>query len=223
MSGIGPLEPGEGTHAWDTEEPVGPVGPTPHALSRFHGALATRYARRRRATLALAAAAVLLGGGGYLYATRPQRPAQPPPPPAPYPAQAVEVAFAGGRPTPAGAPPHSFSFAVLLSVESGPPVTVTRVTQPYAGLSLVTDPRTPFRTEEGSDRKITITMHVTECGKVPKDAGLPFLDVTLRNTRAMQIQSFILGTRYAQHLSQALKAACGNKITSSPKPSRHLN
>jgi hypothetical protein len=135
----------------------------------------------------------------------------------------VDVAYAGGRPTAAGAPPRSFSFAVLLSVESGPPVTVTRVTQPYAGLSLVTDPPTPFRTKAGSDRKITITMHVTECGKVPEDAGLPFLDVTLRNTRAMQIQSYILGTRYAQHLSQALKAACGNKIMTSPKPSRRLN
>jgi hypothetical protein len=39
----------------------------------------------------------------------------------------------------------------------------------------------------------------------------------------MQIQSFILGSPYAQHLSQALKAACDNKITSSPKPSRRLN
>ncbi|MEU6510535.1 Tat pathway signal sequence domain protein [Streptomyces sp. NPDC046942] len=220
MSGIGPLEPGEGTRAWDTgEQPES----TPNHLRRVRSAFAVRYARHRRATLALAAAAIFLGGGGYLYATRPQRPAQPPPSPTPFPAQTVEVMYAGGRPTPAGAPPRSFSFAVLLSVESGPPVIVTRVTQPYAGLSLVTDPRTPFRTVEGSVRKITITMHVTECGKVPKDAGLPFLDVTLRNTRAMQIQSFILGTRYAQHLSQALKEACGNKITSSPKPARHLN
>ncbi|MFB7509737.1 Tat pathway signal sequence domain protein [Streptomyces broussonetiae] len=220
MTGIGPLEPGEGTRAWDAGAPERPPG---RRTARIRTALLTRYTRHRRTTLALAAAAALLGAGGYLYATRPQRPPSPSPPPAPYPAQTVDVAYSGGRPNPGGALPRSFSFAVLLSVESGPPVTVTRVTQPYAGLSLVTDPRPPFRTKAGSGRKITITMHVTECGKVPMDAGLPFLDVTLRNTRAIQIQSFILGTRYAQHLSQALKDACDNKITSSPKPSRRLN
>ncbi|WP_079161553.1 Tat pathway signal sequence domain protein [Streptomyces fodineus] len=220
MSGIGPLEPGEGTRAWDARRPV---GPTPRRAGRIRSAVAARYARHRRATLAFGTAAVLLAGGGYLYATRPQQPSPPPPPPAPYPAQVVEVAYVGGRATPAGAPPRSFSFAVLLSVESGPPVTVTRVSQPYAGLSLVTVPRTPFRAKAGSDRKITITMHVTQCGKVPMDAGMPFLDVTLRNARAMQIHSYILGTRYAQHLSQSLKVACSHSPLSSPKPSRRLN
>ncbi|WP_053653642.1 hypothetical protein [Streptomyces sp. MMG1121] len=217
MSGIGPLEPGEGTRAWDAGEPT---DPTPRTAHRIRTALATRYARHRRATLALAGAAALLGGGGYLYGTRPQ---QPPPPPTPFPAEAVAVTFAGGLPTPADAVPRSFSFAVLLSVESGPTVTVTRVTQPYAGLSLVTDPPTPFGAKAGSDRKITITMHVTECGKAPKDAGLPFLDVTLRNTRAMQIHSYILGSQYAQHLSQALKVACSTTGASLPKPPRRLN
>lgn len=217
MSGIGPLEPGEGTRARDAHPPT---GSTPPSVAGIRSALATRYGRHRPAVLALSAAAVLLAGGGYLYATRPR---QPPPPPAPYPAQVVEVAYAGGRPTAADAPPRSFSFAVLLSVQSGPPVTVTRVTQPYAGISLVTDPRPPFRTKAGSDRKITITMHVTQCGKVPMDAGLPFLDVTLRNVRAIQIQGYILGPRYAQHLSQSLKGACSNRVVSSPKPSRRLN
>jgi hypothetical protein len=124
----------------------------------------------------------------------------------------VEVTYLEGRTTPTDAPPRSFSFAVLLSVESGPPVAVTEVSQPYAGLSLTTDPPAPFRTKAGSARKITITMHVTECGKVPVDAGLPFLNVTLRNTQAIQNHSFILGSRYAQHLSSALKVACSNRI-----------
>ncbi|MEU9474948.1 Tat pathway signal sequence domain protein [Streptomyces sp. NPDC048191] len=217
MSGIGPLEPGEGTHARD-EDP--PARPTHGRAALVRSTLALRYARHRPAVLALAATAALLAGGGYLYATRPR---QAPPPPAPYPAQVVEVAYAGGRPTAPDAPPRSFSFAVLLSVQSGPPVTVTGVTQPYAGISLVTDPRPPFRTKAGSDRKITITMHVTQCGKAPKDAGLPFLDVTLRNARAIQIQGYILGPRYARHLSQALKGACSNRAASSPKPSRRLN
>ncbi|MEU6774335.1 Tat pathway signal sequence domain protein [Streptomyces sp. NPDC046759] len=217
MSGIGPVEPGEGTRERHTHPAA---GPTPAPLARFRSTVTTRYNRHRPAVLTLVATAALLAGSGYFYATRP-RPA--PPPPAPYPAQAVEVTFAGGQPTTAGAPPRSFSFAVLLSVQTGPSVTVARVTQPYAGISLVTDPRPPFRTKGGSDRKITITMHVTQCGKVPMDAGLPFLDVTLRNTRAIQIEGYILGPRYARHLSQALKDVCGNGVVSSPKPPRRLN
>jgi hypothetical protein len=199
VSGIGPLEPGEGTRAWDTA-PQAPLG-------RRRALLSALYARHRRAVLALAAAALLLAGGGYLYGTRPQ---QPPPPQVPYPAQVVAMSFVRERATAPGAPARSFSFEVLMSVASGPPVTVTRVTQPYAGLAVSAAPHAPFRTKAGAPRKITITMHVTECGKVPKDAGMPFLEVTLRNTRAMQIQSFILGSRYAQHLSRALKVACSN-------------
>ncbi|MEV5381387.1 Tat pathway signal sequence domain protein [Streptomyces sp. NPDC052721] len=210
MSGIGPLEPGEGTRARDGRRPQNPRPP-----GRRRAALAAWYARHRRIAVALAATAVALAGGGYLYATRPQ---QPPPHPAgtkaqvPYPVQVVDMTYLDGRTTPAGAPPRSFSFAVLLSVTSGPPVTVTRVTQPYAGLSLSTEPPVPFRTRSGSARKVTITMHVTECEKVPKNAGLPFLDVTLRNARAIQTQSFILGPRYAQDLSRALQVACSNSF-----------
>ncbi|MEW2514854.1 Tat pathway signal sequence domain protein [Streptomyces sp. NPDC046870] len=209
MSGIGPPEPGEGTRAWDGRRPRDSRPP-----GRARAALTAWYARRRRIVTTLAAA-VALAGGGCLYATRPHRPparedrahAQ-----VPYPAQVVDMTYLDGRPTPAGAPPRSFSFAVLLSVTSGPPVTVARVTQPYAGLSLDTEPPAPLRTKSGSARKITITMHVTECEKVPKNAGLPFLDVTLRNTRAIQVQSFILGPRYAQDLSRALQVACSNKV-----------
>ncbi|WP_225831369.1 Tat pathway signal sequence domain protein [Streptomyces sp. NK08204] len=223
MSGIGPLEPGEGTHEREAGWAQGrasAAGAAARTAGRTPGVLRALYARHRRATVAVAAGAVLLAGGGTLYATRPQ---QPPPPEPPYPAQVVEVTYLHGAATPAGAPPRSFSFTLLLTVESGPPVTVTRVTQPYAGLSLTTDPRTPFETQVDSARKITITMHVTECGKVPKDAGLPFLEVTLRNARAIQIHSFIPGSRYAQHLSRALKVSCSNISASSPKPSRRLN
>ncbi|MES4888574.1 Tat pathway signal sequence domain protein [Streptomyces sp. NPDC096012] len=220
MSGIGPVEPGEGTGARDN-----PAARNARSAGRTRTALVSWYRRHRRAARALLALAVLLGGGGYLFATRPRQPPHDPTPPAevPYPAQAVGVTYLAGRTTAAGAPPRSFSFEVLLNVESGPPVTVTGVTQPYAGLTLTTDPPAPFRTRAGTARRITVTMHVTQCRKVPMDAGLPFLDVTLRNTRAIQNHSFILGSRYAQHLSQALKVACSNSVTSSPKPLRRLD
>jgi len=202
VSGVGPVEPGEGTHARDVLEPGAPPPPEPP-----RGRLAQLYARHRRAALTTAAAVALLASGGYLFATRPQKP---PPPPPPYPSQVVDLTYRGDATTPGNAPSGSFSFTMQLTVLSGPPVTMTRITQPYASVSLTSDPLPPLRTRVGYPRKITITMHVTECAKVPENAGLPFLDVTLRNTRAIQVHSFILGDRYAHDLSQALQVACSN-------------
>ncbi|MEV5436302.1 Tat pathway signal sequence domain protein [Streptomyces sp. NPDC052682] len=215
MSGVGPVEPGEGTHAWDT-----PARHTPPLSGPRHGRLARVYTGHRRAVLGAATAAALLAGGAYLYATRPQ---EPPPPPPPYPSQVVTLTYLAARSTPRDAPARSFRFDVLVSVASGPPVTVTRIDQPYAGVRMTSTPPAPFRTTAGSPRRITVTAQVTECGKVPGDAGLPFLDVTLRNARAIQVHSFILGPRYAQHLSKALEVACSNDSASSPKPRTHLN
>ncbi|MEU6099660.1 Tat pathway signal sequence domain protein [Streptomyces flaveolus] len=202
MSGTGPVEPGEGTHA--REAPQHPRRP-----ARPRGRLGRGYARHRRAVHAAVAGLVVLAGGGYLYAGRPQeRPALPPPPPLP--SQVVELVYLDPVAGPGNAPASGFSFAVLLSVRSGPAVTVTRVSQPYAGLSATSTPAAPFQTKPHSARKIIVTLRVTECEKAPRNPGLPFLDVTLRNTRAIEDHSFILGTRYAQHLSEALQVACGN-------------
>ncbi|WP_367323913.1 Tat pathway signal sequence domain protein [Streptomyces sp. HUAS ZL42] len=207
MSGVGPVEPGEGTRAWDAQDADAPHLPArPHESPRR--AAARFYGRHRRATLTALAALALLAGGGSLYATRPH---QPPPPTPPFPSQVVDLTYVDARTAPRGAAPGSFSFEVLLGVDSGPPVTVTRITQPYAGLSLVSDPVPPFRTRAGSVRRVVITMRVTDCGKAPENAGLPFLDVTLRNTRAIQEHSFIPGPRYAQDLSRALQVACSNE------------
>ncbi|MGV9317382.1 Tat pathway signal sequence domain protein [Streptomyces sp. NPDC003660] len=199
MTGIGPLEPGEDTWAREADD----RRPAPPEW-------------RRRTLLIPAIACALLAAGSALWVTRP-RPA--PPPELPFPAQTVTVIFLAGRTT----APHRLAFDVRLAVESGPPVTVTRVSQPYAGMSAESEPRAPFRTTPGSSRVITVTMRVTECGRVPKNAALPFLEVTLRNARAIQTQSFILGPRYTQYLSHALAEACGESAPSSPKPLRRLN
>jgi hypothetical protein len=122
----------------------------------------------------------------------------------------TDVHYLSWEPTPEGAPRRSFSLGVELTVLAGPPVTVTRISQPYAGLSVKSTPTAPFRTTAGSSRKIIVTMHVTQCRKVPWNAGLPFIDVTLRNTRAIEVHSFILGERYAQQLSESLQVACSN-------------
>ncbi|WP_217170509.1 Tat pathway signal sequence domain protein [Streptomyces sp. AC512_CC834] len=195
MSGVGPVEPGEDTRARDTPRP------------RPRRPLARRYDRHRRTVLASTAALVVLAGGGYLYASRPKPPPAPPPP---YPSQAVDLAYVSPVAGSPGAPAGGFRFAVLLSVRSGPPVTLTRLAQPYDGLSVTSSPAAPFQTKSHSSRKIVVTLRVTECEKAPRNPGLPFLDVTLRNARAIQAHSFILGTRYAQDLSQALEVACSN-------------
>ncbi|TQE23150.1 Tat pathway signal sequence domain protein [Streptomyces ipomoeae] len=209
MSGVGPVEPGEGTRARELPEPDTEAPPPPPA-----GRFARAYTTHRRAVLAATTTAAVLAGGGYLYATRPE---PPPPPLAPYPSQAVGVLYLGPV-TPATSPTNrTFTFEMEVKALSDPPITVERMRQPYAALSLTTDPRTPFRTEQNDARTIVITMRVTECEKVPENAGLPFLDVTLRNTRAIEEHSFILGERYAQDLSNALHVACGNKSPSSPK------
>ncbi|WNM34452.1 Tat pathway signal sequence domain protein [Streptomyces sp. Li-HN-5-11] len=210
MSGVGPVEPGEGTRAWDTPEPGGPPPPHPRGVRTPLPRLPLLRERHRRSVLAAAAAALLLAGGGYLYATRPHEPHQPTPPGLPVPSQVVDVTYLDPAPTPHGAAPRSFSLTVLVSVQPGPAVTVTRISQPYSGLSLTSAPAAPFRVPGGSARKTVITMRVTECRKVPENAGLPFLDVTLRNTRAMEVHSFILGARYAQALSEALHGTCDN-------------
>ncbi|MCX5370644.1 Tat pathway signal sequence domain protein [Streptomyces sp. NBC_00015] len=224
MSGVGPVEPGEGTHAWESPESVhapahasvradAPGAPGADAstpAARLLRGLVRRHAAHRRAASAVLAAAVLLAGGGYLYATRPHDAEQAAPAP-PFPSQVVDVSYLGEVAVPPGARPRTFAVAIVFGVESGPPVTVTRLAQPYLGLSLTSAPRAPFRTKAGSARKVVITMRVTECGKVPKNVGLPFVDVTLRNARAIQVHSFILGTRYAHDLSAALQVACSNE------------
>ncbi|GKQ38155.1 Tat pathway signal sequence domain protein [Streptomyces sp. A012304] len=205
MSGVGPVEPGEGTRAWGHPE----TPTTPGTPARPRSRPLRLYDTHRRAVLATLTTAALLAAGGSLYATRP-REHTPAPPAPPFPSQVVDVTYLGSTAVPPGAPPRTFAFEVLLGVESGPSVTVTALTQPYAGLSLTTAPRPPFGTRAGSARKIVITMRVTECGKVPRNAGLPFLDVTLRNARAIEEHSFILGSRYAQDLSESLQVACSN-------------
>ncbi|KFG76060.1 hypothetical protein [Streptomyces mutabilis] len=198
MSGAGPVEPGEGTHAWDDTD-------TPRPPGRPRGRLARCYDRHRRAVLGSAAAIAVLAGSGYLYAGRPR---QPPPPQPPYPVQVVDLVYLDAVPGPGGAEPGAFSFAVLLSVRSGRPVTVTRLAQPYDGLAMTSSPAAPFQTKSHSARKIIVTLRVTECERAPRNLGLPFLNVTLRNARAIQAHSFILGSRYARDLSEALQAAC---------------
>ncbi len=156
--------------------------------------------------LAGAAATALLVGGGCLYAARERapQPSQLPP------SQRVRITYEKAELPPPSASTSDFSFSVLLTTKSGPPVTVAGISQPYDAISLSSTPRTPFPAGTGPARRIAITMHVLDCSQVPGNAGLPFLDVTLRNTDAMENHSFILGERYAQDVSRALRSICAH-------------
>ncbi|MEQ8144408.1 Tat pathway signal sequence domain protein [Streptomyces sp. OP7] len=197
--GVGPVEPEGDTRVQDTDAAPGP-----------RRAILPQWSPRRRRTAAgtLVTVAVLAGGAS-LYLTRP-RPEPPPEPP--FPSQVTAFAYLDMQVRGLRGTARTFEFTVQAFVESGPPVTVLHISQPYGGLSLTSAPAVPFGVKSGSPRKITVTAEVTECGKVPRNAGLPFLDVTLRNTRAKEVHSFILGARYAQDLSRALQVACSNEF-----------
>ncbi len=207
MSGVGPVEPGEGTYASDG-------APAAYADRPRRGRPAALAARHPRTAIAVAVAGAVAAGASYLYVTRP---APHPPPPTPWPAQAVSVGYGGdsGRPESGHG---SFDFTITVTTTAGPPVTVERITQNSAALRLSTTPATPFTVRTEKPRNVRVVIQVTECRKVARNAGLPFLDITLRNVRAIQEHSYILGDRYARDLASALGVACPEDRMSVPKP-----
>ncbi|MFI1012245.1 Tat pathway signal sequence domain protein [Streptomyces sp. NPDC020965] len=178
--------------------------------------------RHRRTTLIVTATAALAVGVTYLHATRP---AMPPPTPTPWPAQTVDLSY-GGPTLPGGATGDeesdgeagTFDFTVRVTTASGPPVTVERLTQTSEALSVDTVPAPPFTVSTEKPRTVLVMIHVSDCEKAARNAGLPFLDVTLRNTRAIQEHSYILGDEYARDLARAIGAACPQDHPSGLKP-----
>ncbi|MFD9976185.1 Tat pathway signal sequence domain protein [Streptomyces sp. NPDC059017] len=146
-------------------------------------------------------ACALAAGSVFLWATRPR------PDPGPWPAQTVSVSYRGA--VPAGdRPGGALRFPLRIRVDTGPPVTVESIRQPSPALDLTASPNPPITVENGSTRTIVITVAVRDCKMAPRNAGLPFLDVTLRNARAKQDQSFILGDQYARDLARAVTDYC---------------
>ncbi|MFI1485848.1 hypothetical protein [Streptomyces sp. NPDC020747] len=225
MSGIGPVEP------TDTADFTGPTGPTgPIGTARVHqaddvigdnsphlyGRLSALPPRIRRTVLAAAtagalAAAILLTPSplGTSPPPPPDEPSLAPflPPPTPFPANVTTFAYTGTANTDdPDATSDSFHFTV--SVRDGPPVTLHITSAAYPGLHAHTAPDAPFTVRAGTTHRITVRIAVTECSGLPLNASLPFLDVTLRNTRAIQHHSFIFGGAYPRDLSRLLHTAC---------------
>lgn len=173
----------------------GSAGPR---LSERWTALPPRSRRVAVAGAGLAALAVL---GAYALATRPE------PEPAalaPYPLQSTDFSFLGIHTPKAG---ETFFDAQLMATsDSG--ASLEKITQGYSGLKLSVRPALPLELPEGRPTRVTVRFEVVRCAGLPLDASLPSLRVTLRNTRAIQDYSSILGGTYAAELSRALRTIC---------------
>jgi hypothetical protein len=197
MSGIGPLEPGDGTT--DPPEVIGSDAPR---LSERWAALPLR---RRRTIAALAAATALGTLIGYGCATRPEPAA---PPLAPYPAQATRVIYKGFDTDPPDRATRTFTLRFAVMVTEGPPVTVVKIGQSSDNLTTLATPATPFTVPPGRTVQFVLRFHVRNCSDRPREVVLAFLDVTLRNTRAIQKESYIIGGNYPVDLFRALYTSC---------------
>ncbi|MEV8533035.1 Tat pathway signal sequence domain protein [Streptomyces sp. NPDC051211] len=191
MNGIGPVEPGEGTAE---------SAPPPPARTR-----APAF-RHRRTALAAATAAAVCATAGYLLATRPER--APAPEPAPPPAPSQQVSFTYGEPADPAPAGSAFAFTVRVRSSSPKPVTIERIDQPSRALRVTVRPQPPVTVVAGGVREVLVEILAADCVHVARNAGLPFLEVTLSNEIRKEAHSYILGDRYARDLSAALTRAC---------------
>jgi hypothetical protein len=151
-------------------------------------------------------AALLLAGALALLARGAEPPGTPPPS---YPSQLSHITY-GGVVRAATGPGGEFELRVLARDDGPGPYEITAIRQEYRGLTVAPTGALPRRVTPKAATEIVLVYRVTDCGAAPPDAGLPFLDVTLRNARAAQTVSQILGSGYAADLSSNLHLVCPN-------------
>lgn len=201
MTGIGPVEPVESTGPVPGDEIVG--DDAPRLSDRW-----TRLPFRTRAA-ALGAAAALGVTGTLLLLPAPPPTAPPEPALPPWPVNVTDFAYAGvGHRATAASPVGTFRFDI--SVRNGPPVTVYAIKAGFTGLRTRMSPNSSITVRAGTTRRIALEISVSDCSGLALDPDLPFLDVTLRNMRAIQDHSFIFDGAYARDLSGLLHASCGS-------------
>ncbi|CCK30839.1 hypothetical protein BN159_6460 [Streptomyces davaonensis JCM 4913] len=212
MTGIGPVEPVNSPEPDESYEVIGADGP------RRTDRLARRWAalspRARRA--AVAAALVALSAAGALLLT----PDDPEPSEtldlSAWPANVTRWDYLGPAQEPNSVATRG-SFRFRVSVLRGPDVTVRVTGAAFDGLRAHSTPRPEFTVPGGASRRITVEISVSDCSELPLDAGFHYLDVTLRNTHAIQRHSFIFGGAFSRDLSDLLHAAC-DPIPPGPGP-----
>ncbi|GAA0655844.1 hypothetical protein GCM10010193_02840 [Kitasatospora atroaurantiaca] len=185
---------------------LGPVEAAEGAKVVPHAPLPRRGLTRRQW---YALAALLLAGGTLLVARHAaDRPAQAANSPPPYPVQVSGFSY-GGQLREAAPGGHEFTLRVLATATGPFPYEIVEAHQSYRGITTtVVGTALPRTVEPGRQVEFDVVYLVTDCAAAPRDAGLPFLDVTLRNTRAIQTVSQILGDGYARDLSRNLHITC---------------
>lgn len=208
MSGIGPVEPAGPVEAHtDHDSDARPDAPPPDVIGADSPRLTDRWHTLppHTRTTVLATAAATLAAAVWLL-TAPPATTPPEEPSTPWPSTTTAFHYKGVAGPPATASTRDFRFDV--SVHDGPPVTVSDINAAPAGIRTLTAPPTAFTVRAGATHRITVRITVTHCSGLPLNVNLPFLDVTLRNTHAIQHYSFIFGGRYSRDLSELLHTAC---------------
>ncbi|MEU6357169.1 hypothetical protein ABZ896_49060 [Streptomyces sp. NPDC047072] len=221
MTGIGPVEP---VNSADVEESCDVIGvDRARVTDRWSGYWSGHWRalspRARRTVLGTVLALVTAGALLPRALSDDDRPV-PPDTPAPWPANVTAWRYLGTAdlPAPAGSHPTSGRFRFAVDVYSGPPVTLRVTGAAFAGLTAHALPE-DFTVHAGTTRRVTVEIAVSDCSDLPVDANLPFLDVTLRNMRAIQHHSFIFGDAYSRDLSELLRGACAaTTLLQRPRP-----
>ncbi|WP_328746532.1 hypothetical protein OHT57_13120 [Streptomyces sp. NBC_00285] len=218
MTGIGPVEPVNSPQTGDSHDVIGVD--EPRLTDRWNTWWNTLSPRARRTALGTTALTLLTAGILLPRALSDDHPA-PPDTPAPWPANVTAWRYLGsaGLPRTPGTHPTSGLFRFAVDVRSGPPVTLRVTGAALAGLTAHALPDT-FTVHAGTTRRVTVEITVSDCSGLPLNADLLFLDVTLRNARAIQHHSFIFGSAYSDALSGLLRSACTPITTpQAPRPS----
>ncbi|WP_070019675.1 hypothetical protein, partial [Streptomyces nanshensis] len=188
---------------------------------------------RTRRAAAVAVCLVVLAGGGYALAAGQLTPERAPstsrqgPGPGPGPDTALPSAASRRMPYPAQAAHITFdrlavsdrsrrTFTVEMHATATVPLTVLDVGQGYDAVDLRLAGRQPLTVSPDGPRTLLLKARVTNCDRVPLRARSPFLNVTLRNSRARQELSVIPGERYADALTHAFRTLCGRDTPASP-------
>ncbi|MFF4338726.1 Tat pathway signal sequence domain protein [Kitasatospora sp. NPDC001540] len=188
------MEPGEGTWAPLVLRPAPPPERPPRLLSRRQKYLLASF------LLLLALALTILRIANY-----PEQAANSPPPQTvPFPSQAARVTYVG----PVAGGPEAFALELAVHNTGPGPLDVLEVRQGYRGVTVLVAGWLPRTVPPGGTVSLRVDLRVTDCSGAPADATFPFLDVTLRNTRAIETVSQIPGDAYARDLSAALHSAC---------------
>ncbi|WP_406127532.1 hypothetical protein OIE52_14520 [Streptomyces canus] len=213
MTGTGPVEPVDSAETEESYDVIGVDGP--RMTDRWSARWKRLSPRIRKATLGTAATALFAAGILIPRTLSGDERTQPPTDPVPWPANVTAWRYLGpaGLPETVGAHPTSGRFRFAVDIRSGPPVTLQVTGAAFTGLTAHALPEA-FTVHAGTTRRVTVEISVSDCSGLPLNADLPFLDVTLRNTRAIQHHSFIFGRAYSHDLFDLLRGACATKTAS---------